>query len=160
MEEWYKVFHLFPWTYARCLNFCWKDGNNSFRRTIYFSKGQVKLTTVSASSYRTSSVKKLGLDRMTMIPILCAVQQSCFITNQDNLNQGKAGFNKSECSGSQQPNLLSTHSFLGVCITVGQYEQGFLIFFMSLGHMILHFGTSSPIIMWGITQLISGPEWT
>lgn len=81
-----------------------------------------------------------------MIPILSAVQQSCYIINQDNLNQGNAGLNKFEHSGSQQPNHLSTHSFLGVCIIVGQFKAGFFIFFMSLGHVILHFGTSSPVI--------------
>jgi len=65
---------------------------------------------------------------MTLIPILSAVQQSYFIINQFNLNQGNAGLNKSECSGSQQPNHLSTHSFLGVCILVGLFKQGFSYF--------------------------------
>lgn len=88
---------------------------------MYFNKRQVKLSNISASSYWTSSVKKLHLDGMTLIPKFTAAQQSYSIINQGNLNQGNTG-NKSECSGSEQPSPLNSHSFLGLLIIVGQFK--------------------------------------
>lgn len=83
---------------------------------MYFNKRQVKLSNISASSYWTSSVEKLHLDGMTLIPKFTAAQQSYSI-----INQGNTG-NKSECSGSEQPSPLNTHSFLGLSIIVGQFK--------------------------------------